>query len=425
MNSQVCPVPQNEDLRLQVLSSHDILDTEPEDAFNSITGLAAQLSGVPISLVSLVDRERQFFKSCFGLNVSETPREQSFCAHAIMTPDEPLIIEDATADRRTSDNPLVLGYPNIRFYAGFPIKDRESAMPLGTLCVIDTKKRSLSRQQIKSLRALAELVEDELELRLQKRKLEESGRRLRKMYKTTVETIESLRENILHTVSHELRTPLNAVVGISDFLESEWKDLDPKEVQEMIGQVNEGGLSLARVVERITLFAELQLLDSYGPGNSDSGFLEEGECSVADAVISAMHSAKELLPALWRENDLQIDVGEEWVKVPGRRLAFMIGELVTNSLKFSVEGTPIRIAALRDAEGNCRITVSDEGHGFREGHIDKIGALMQFDRDLREQQGWGLGLAMISHAAEYYGGSISFESEVGRFSRVSLVFPGV
>jgi PAS domain S-box-containing protein len=157
------PLPANETERLQALQRQHILDTPPEAAFDRITRLAAQLFGVPISLVSLVDRDRQWFKSCFGLDLRQTDRQLSFCAHAILS-DDVFVVPDATQDERFANNALVTGELGIRFYAGAPLKTRDG-FNLGSLCIIDTRPRHFSEQDIANLKDLAALVIDELELR--------------------------------------------------------------------------------------------------------------------------------------------------------------------------------------------------------------------------------------------------------------------
>ncbi len=157
------PFPKNEEARLCTLIECQVLDTEPEDVFDDMTTLAAELCDAPIALVSLVDAERQWFKSAFGVNAKETHRDAAFCAHAIHGR-EPFVVNDALTDPRTFDNILVLGPPHIRFYAGIPLI-MSNGHALGTLCVIDTVSRDLTSRQLANLKALARQVASQLELR--------------------------------------------------------------------------------------------------------------------------------------------------------------------------------------------------------------------------------------------------------------------
>ncbi len=157
-------IPDNEAERLKALESYAILDTLEESDFDDITRLAAQISGKNIALISLVDRDRQWFKAKHGLAANETPRSVSFCGHAINTPQEPFIVPDSSTDARFSDNPLVTGDPHVAFYAGFPISDTEG-FTLGTLCVIDDKPGEITPEQQEALAILSKSVMNLLSLR--------------------------------------------------------------------------------------------------------------------------------------------------------------------------------------------------------------------------------------------------------------------
>ena len=152
--------PANEERRLAALRGLGILDTPPEERFDRITRIARSALDVPIVLVSLIDQGRQWFKSCHGLAVAETPRDVAFCAHAVTHGSE-LIVQDARADERFADNPLVTGEPHIRFYAGMPLFP-EPGICVGTLCVIDLEPRTLGEGDVALLRDLRDLVQREL-----------------------------------------------------------------------------------------------------------------------------------------------------------------------------------------------------------------------------------------------------------------------
>lgn len=171
-------IPYNEIDRQKALESYNILDSLEEGEYDEIVNLATQISGKKIALISFVDNERQWFKAKVGLEADQTNRSISFCGHAINTPDVPFIINDTQNDERFIDNPLVTGDPNIRFYAGFPLKD-EQGFGLGTLCVIDDNEGSLSEEQVSGLNTLSKNVVHLLTLRrnthlLERKMLEDS-----------------------------------------------------------------------------------------------------------------------------------------------------------------------------------------------------------------------------------------------------------
>lgn len=158
------PLAYNENARLANLRHYQILDTLPEKTFDSITNFAARYFDVPIAVISLVDQDRQWFKSIIGLDVCETDRDSAFCAYAILDT-RPMIVQDAKLDSRFLDNRLVTGAPFIRFYAGVPLITLENHC-IGTLCLIDTKPRTLSAVQTDKLAQLAQTVTSRLVLRL-------------------------------------------------------------------------------------------------------------------------------------------------------------------------------------------------------------------------------------------------------------------
>jgi diguanylate cyclase (GGDEF)-like protein len=152
--------PSNEKSRLIKLHTTKLLDTVGEERFDRVTRLAKRIFGVEMALISLIDENRQWFKSCAGTTLTETPRDISFCAHTILG-EEPFIIPDASTDQRFNDNPLVTSSPNIRFYAGVPLM-LDSEFRLGTLCIVDDKPRHLTKEEINDLIDLAKLAEREL-----------------------------------------------------------------------------------------------------------------------------------------------------------------------------------------------------------------------------------------------------------------------
>ncbi|SRR5581483_3236885 len=159
----IAPLPKNEKKRLEVLWHYEVLDSVPEEVFDDLTELAASICEAPVALISLVDENRQWFKSKIGISATETSRDVSFCAHAILQ-EGLFIIPDASKDERFAGNPLVTSEPHIRFYAGSPLITPDG-YPLGTLCVLDKVPHTLREDQKRALRILSRVVMTQLELR--------------------------------------------------------------------------------------------------------------------------------------------------------------------------------------------------------------------------------------------------------------------
>ncbi|MDB9524924.1 GAF domain-containing sensor histidine kinase [Oscillatoria sp. CS-180] len=219
-----CPCPDNEIERLAALNEYDILDSLPEQYYDDLTQLAAYICETPIALISFLDRDRQWFKSRYGLTKTETPREYAFCAHSILKPNALFIVSDATQDERFYQNPLVTGAPNIRFYAGASLMSPKG-LPLGTICVIDRVPRQLTPQQEESLWALGRQVMAQLELRVQSAQLQNEKATLQRTLERLTTTQHSLLQaekmsvigELIVDVAQRISDPLNFIHGNLQF----------------------------------------------------------------------------------------------------------------------------------------------------------------------------------------------------------------
>ncbi|GAA4450674.1 hypothetical protein GCM10023189_11650 [Nibrella saemangeumensis] len=202
------PLPPNEAERLKALAQYKILDTLPEEVYDDITRIASEITGTPIALLNLVDENRQWTKSKQGIDLTEIPRDQAFCAHSILNPDEIMVVEDARYDERFHDNPLTTGDPHIVFYAGVPIVDA-GGHALGSLCVIDNRPRSLPENKLLGLKALAKLVNAHFELRKTKLELDQTRSGVNQVPPVTTSAAPVVASSLISQIETNLRSLLD------------------------------------------------------------------------------------------------------------------------------------------------------------------------------------------------------------------------
>ena len=240
-------IPINEHQRLDALKSYSILDSLPEKEYDEITFLASEICQTPISLISLIDEGRQWFKSNHGLDAKFTPRELAFCAHAINDPENVLIVPDSREDERFYDNPLVTGNPNVIFYAGIPLVNA-GGYSLGTLCVIDHKPNDLNAGQIKALKALSNQLLKLLELRKASIDLETH------IHELKAQNI-GLNE-FARLAAHDIKSPLNSIITLTDLLKYEYANKLTPEIKELIELIGDSSENLTELIDGILQYSK-------------------------------------------------------------------------------------------------------------------------------------------------------------------------
>lgn len=380
--------------RLKELDSYSILDTLPEEDFDSLTTIAASICGTPISLISLLDGKRQWFKSHHGLGVSETAKELAFCAHAINQPKEIFEIPDARNDNRFHDNPLVTGDPHVIFYAGVPLIT-DKGLPLGTLCVIDDKPNKLDEHQIKSLNALSKQVMKLFELRRNKFKLENTLKRLE-------ETNQNL-EKFAMLAAHDLKSPLNNIAMLTDFFAKDYGDKIDEEGMDMIEMVKTSSLKLKKLIEGLLAYSK-----------SDSTLSESKSAVIFEDLID------EIKMLHGTDKDLAILVNSSVSEIFVNRtiLYHILINLVSNAVKYNDKSQTIIEITASASEKYYEFEVKDNGTGISPENQEHIFELFRITeaKDKFGQRGNGIGLATVKKLIEKSGGTIQLESVIGQGS---------
>ena len=393
---KVASPTQNEEHRLQVLDSLNILDTELEETFDGITKLAAFICDVPIALISLVDENRQWFKSRHGLGATETHRDYAFCAHAIH---QQAIFEipDSRKDERFADNPLVTGDPHVIFYAGHPLEVTDN-INVGTLCVIDNRPKSLTESQKQMLSILGRQTEKLLQIRLVNR---------------NIKNLIQSKSDLLATMSHEIRTPLNAMIGLIEMMQETSID---EETDDIVNSLNKAGVTLLQLVNDILDYSKLEI--NKLKLRSDTICLGE---TIEEAARLFEVNAKE------KNIALKWDVEEcRSLKVlsDATRLKQVIQNIISNSLKFTEKGY-VSISSKLQGSGKTEsvvITITDTGIGMSER--TKARLFKPYEQGLEHNKGGtGLGLMIVQNIIKLMQGTIDIESKENYGSTFTLSIP--
>lgn len=383
--------------RIRALESYAILDTPAEKEFDDLTALASYICGTPVSLISLITEDRQWFKSNIGFDRPETPRSISFCQHAL-SGEGLLEIKDTLQDERFRDNPLVTDNPNIRFYAGSPLLNAEGHT-LGTLCVIDTVPKQLNEEQKKALDVLARQVVAHFELRLKKQQLEKERQRL--------EEANQRLKQFVHIVSHDLKGPIQNLQALAEWLEDDLRADNREGLAEAIGFVRERAAAMENLVNGLLQYSLTQVRD-----------LPKEEVPVAEMLqdlVAAIQGAERFevvlppnLPALQTEKIL---------------LQQVLANLIGNAVKYHHTGQGRLEIFATQHPTSVTFRVKDDGPGIDPKNHEKVFNLFERLRRDSKVSGSGIGLATVRKIVEERGGRIWVESALGQGATFCFTWP--
>jgi signal transduction histidine kinase len=381
---------------LEAANSTGLLDSLPEEAFDRLTKLAAQVMEAPVALVTILDQHRQFFKSSHGLDqpwceMRQTPLTHSFCQYVVCS-GEPLVLKDAR-EVEPYRHSLAIPDLNVVAYLGVPLKLFD--ISFGVLCVIDSVPRNWGDREVNLARDLAMSVMSEVELRLKGRSLEQARRMLEEMV--------AVQNEFMGMAAHDLRTPLTVALGYSKLLASDHVNLDPPHRK------------MASAIERNCQFM-LRLIDDL----LDLEALKSGKLSLLFQTVdlkALLAATVELNRFVAQAKQIEISLriqpeqDEFLLRADPQKLEQVFNNLVGNAIKYSPTGTHVQVE-LRHSDGWLELEVKDEGPGMSPECVQR--AFQPFQRgESHGQKGTGLGLAIVHRIVEGHHGTVTLSSVVG------------
>ena len=397
------PIIPNENLRAEELYKFDILDTPYEEEYDDIVRLASNICNTSISTITLIESSRQWFKAKVGLEDRETSRDVSFCAHAIASKTDIFEIEDATKTEAFFDNPLVTGNPNIRFYAGVPLVT-SNGYKLGTLCVIDTKPKLLTPDQIFALKVLGVQVMKLLELRIAYKQVEQK----RIVQQQQIEML----NKVIAVIAHDVRSPVASLKTVVELANSEvLSNEEVKELTVMSEKQLDGTLEL---LNDLLEWGHVQLLAQKEEEAALVNLYEIVEDKHRKFETTLSIKGNTLVNAIDKNFELKCNEGV---------IRFILRNLISNANKFTLNGL-ITVSAVVENKMNI-IKVADTGVGMTEAVINKILATDNKYTSLgtNNEKGTGLGIMLIKDFVSKMNGEINFESGLQKGTTAIIKIP--
>jgi signal transduction histidine kinase len=391
--------PKNESERQKSIERYQILDTDEEESFDNLTSLMANICETPISLVSLLDHDRNFLKSHFGIPFNEDPRERSFCGHTILEEDGVLIVPDATLDNRFHDNPLVTEM-GVRFYAGSALVDTDG-IRIGALCVFGTEPKILSTHQEQALSQLSKQVMILMQGRLLNSQLLETEKELQERYQEL--------EKFAEATSHDLRSPLSSIIGLVEILKLSAIKKLTKEEQSYIDLIKVSAGSLSNYISGLlSFYKSAQLLkDELSQTIPETWFKE---------LLSVFSDP---------ENKVILHTTIKSLNLNKGAISQILMNLISNGLKYNESETPTVNVSITENKARYCFEVVDNGIGIPSARQHKIFELFEASQtaDRNGNKGTGIGLATVKKLIDKLEGTINITSIKDEGSTFTCIIP--
>jgi signal transduction histidine kinase len=391
-------IPENEKERMKALKSFSVLDTFSEKEYDEITLLASIICDTPMSLITLIDEDRQWFKSKVGIDIEETPRELSFCGHAILNGGKLFTVEDSRLDERFHDNPFVTGPPDVVFYAGAPLVT-SGGLSIGTLCVLDNKPKTLTEMQQKAMEVLSNKIISLFELKKVNFLLEQKNKELESQ-RTELEMFADI-------AAHDIKSPLKNISSLAEILIEEYGPKLDEEANEMLKLLNSSSTILGSLVDGILKHSKAGSILEIKRDEID---LKDFIAEVTKLIDS---SGEYTFKTLFVNQTIVINkiaLQQIFINLIGNGIKYNNKEQVEIAIDFS------------ETDSHYQFYISDNGMGIDKEHQSKIFKIFEIlgIEDRFGNKGNGIGLSTVKKLIEGLGGAISVDSEIDKGTKVSF-----
>ena len=396
MSDSFAPIPDNEFERVLKLSEYDIDYSEIHGKLDDLTRLAAHVAGTPISLINLLDSTTQWTVSKVGLDIRQTPREDTVCQYVILE-DDSVEVEDMEADERFRDKDYVQDDPNIKYYYGVPLKTPDGYR-IGAMCVMDTDEHDLTPEKEDFLKIIANEVITRIEY---EHKL-----------KLMRHNVDELKE-IQRKVSHDIRGPIGGIIGIAEILRDQAEESKMNEFMQLVELINKGGRSVLDLADEI--------LSNYKESSKTSS--NELTLEILKNKLTDLYQPQALNKSI--DYKVVISNGNSELSFPKHKLLQILGNLISNSIKFTPQDGKVEVTlSIKKPDLELLATVKDSGIGMTEEQISQIlNDEARSTSGTSHERGYGFGFKLAKHLVESLKGSMAISSQKDQGTEITIKVP--